>query len=125
MANNMIIYDTHGADNYIPNDDEITDAQVRILEKRRIEDAATIAGLKAENAELKQLMGGDVTAQIVLSSAAIALSNDIYERMEKLHDIPKGLSEDERIMLVEKRQTVITELKQKNENYKKYIRGEI
>jgi hypothetical protein len=108
-----------------PTEVEILTSQLQIAEASIIELKAGKAALVTENTELKKLINENIQAQQILSTAAAAISSNINEKEHTLLEIPEGLSSKEMQVLKDARQAEINALVAKQDEYKKYIRGEI
>ncbi|WP_407356802.1 hypothetical protein [Methanolobus sp. WCC5] len=108
-----------------PTTEEILEAQLQIAESKVVELQGSNAGLQAQIDELTKLIMENTTAQTVLSTAAAELSTVIDTKQDKMLEMPAGLNATEIAGLRAARQAEIDELKQKQDKYKAYIRGEI
>jgi len=108
-----------------PTEAEILQSQLEIAEAEVIRLKAENAGLVANNAELLRLIQENTQAQTVLSKAASELSTKIHKKELTLLEIPEDLTATEVQALKDTRQKEIDTLKSKQEEYKRYIRGEL
>jgi hypothetical protein len=108
-----------------PTEVEVLASHLQIAEAKIIELRALNKGLEAENTELLALISDNVQAQTILSTAAAAISDEINVKQTAIVDIPDGLTSKEVQVLKDTRQAEIDELVAKQDEYKKYIRGEV
>jgi hypothetical protein len=108
-----------------PSETDVRRAQLEIAEATIISLKAEKAGLETRVKELETLLLENSTAQTVLSTAAMSIGEELDALSVATLAIPEGLSRQEEQAIVAIRQAAVEELKEKQENLKKYIRGEL
>lgn len=101
------------------------ESQLEISEAGRIALKASNDALTTENSSIKVLVEENDIAQSILSKAAVKLGEDIFDKQQSLLDIPDELSSSEKDAVRAARQADIVKLTEKQNEYKKYIRGEV